>query len=374
MPGEAFNLDLPLDSGLIQRFVLPVAEPDELEEMARIQLEKILPYPIEEVGVISQMVDTGSRRRCWRWNDAAQTGCKTLCQPLTSQGRWPSHVSFHALAVAAACRRGENTALLYREAGKIVVGICEEGRLSFAQALEAADGEALAAELPGVFLGAELEGVPTTFQFVRLDERCAEWQPAIHAVLGVPVELFRAEPPPEMPAEIGKPVEKDLSPASWLAERQRVARRARVKRNVLVGTGIYLTLLAAAFLGLGVLKYRVKRLDTRLRETAPVVENIKAADARWKALAPAIDPARTAAETMYQVSECLPPGDTVRLTLFDLKLNTLEIRGEATNQAALDFTEKIKNRPELKGYRFQPSPPRPLPNGHAQFDIIGTHT
>ena len=45
LPEEEFNLDIPLDFGLVQRFVLPSAEPDELEEMARIQLEKILALP-----------------------------------------------------------------------------------------------------------------------------------------------------------------------------------------------------------------------------------------------------------------------------------------------------------------------------------------
>ena len=63
----------------------------------------------------------------------------------------------------------------------------------------------------------------------------------------------------------------------------------------------------------------------------------------------------------------------MRLTLFDQKLDTIEIRGEAINQAALDFTERIKNRPELRGYTFQATPPVIMQNGKAQFNITGTH-
>lgn len=373
LPEEEFHLDLPLDYGLIQRFILPTTEPDELEEMARIQLEKILPYPIEDVGMALQMIRQTGSETVLAVQAANHDRLLNLCQPLTTHGRWPLRVSLHAAAIAAGATPGENSALLYRAAGKMVVGICEEGRLSFAQTLSANSAEELAVELPAVFLGAELEGVPTAFQLVRLDERCADWLPVLQAALGVPVEIFRAEPAPEMAAPLGSPVEKDLSPASWRIERQRVLRRARLKRNVLLGAGIYLALLLVAFLVVGVMKFQVKRLDARLRDATPQVEKIKAADARWKSLAPAIDPNRAVAETLFQVCACLPPGDLVRLTLFDQKLNTIEIRGEATSQAALDFTEKIKSRPELRGYRFQTSPPAILPNGHAQFSITGTH-
>lgn len=373
LPEEGFNLDIPLDFGLVQRFVLPSAEPDELEEMARIQLEKILPYPIDDVGIALQTIRRTESEAVLAVQAAHHERLLNLCQPLTAHGRWPLRVNFHALAITTGAIPGENTAFLYREAGKIVVGICEEGRLSFAQALSGETAEELAGELPAVFLGAELEGVPTAFQFVRLDDRCADFQAVIQAALGVPVEIFRAEPEPEIAAPLNSPLAKDLSPASWLVERQRVLRRVRLKRNILLGAGIYLGLLLVAFLFVGVMRFQVHRLDARLLSASPQVDKIKAAETRWKALAPAIDPSRSVDETFRQVWECLPPGDAVRLTLYDQKLDSIEIRGEATSQTALAFTEKIKNRPELREYRFQTSPPAVLPNGHAQFSITGTH-
>ncbi len=373
LPEEEFHLDLPLDYGLVQRFALPSAEPDELEGMARIQLEKILPYPIEEVGIALQTIRRTETEVIVSAQAVHHDRLLSLCQPLTTHGRWPLRVSLHAVAIATGAAPGENSAFLYQAAGKVVLGVCEEGRMSYAQTLGSHTAEDLAGELPAVFLGAELEGVPTAFQFVRLDERCADWLPVIQAAVDVPVELFRAEPAPAMAAPANGPVEKDLSPSSWQVERQRVLRRARLKRNVLLGVGIYFGLLLLAFVVVGVMKLQVRRLDAKLRSTTPVVEKIKAADARWKSLAPAIDPARSVTGTFEQVFECLPPGDAVRLTLFDQKLDTIEIRGEATNQAALDFTEKIKARPELRGYTFLASPPVILPSGKAQFNIVGTH-
>lgn len=373
LESEEFHLDLPLDYGLIQRFSLPPAEPDELEEMVRIQLEKILPYPIDEVGVALQTIRRTETEVIVSVQAAHHDRLLQLCQPLTSHGRWPLRVNLHAAAIATGAAPDENSAFLYRAAGKAVLGICEEGRMSYAQILGGQTAEDVAGELPGVLLGVELEGVPTDFQFVRLDERCADWLPAIQTALGMPVELFRAEPAPAMAAALNAPSDRDLSPASWQVERQRVLRRARLKRNVLLGVGIYFGLLLLAFLVVGVMKFQVRRLENRLRTTTPIVEKIKAADARWKALAPAVDPVRSVAGTFEQVVECLPPGDAVRLTLFDQKLDTIEIRGEAPNQAALDFTEKIKSRPELRGYTFQSTPPAILPSGKAQFNITGTH-
>lgn len=373
LPEEAFHLDLPLDYGLVQRLTLPAAEPDELEEMARIQLEKILPYPIEDVGIALQTIRSNENEAVLSVQAAPYERLLSLCQPLTSQGRWPLRVTLHAVAIASGVASGENSAFLYRAAGKIVLGICEEGRVSYLQALSGGTAEALGAELPAVFLGAELEGVPTDFQFLRLDERCADWLPVIQTALGVPVELFRAEPPAAMAPALDVPVDKDLSPTGWQVERQRVLRRVRLKHNILVGVGAYFAALLLAFLVVGVMKFQVHRLDVRLRDTNPEVEKIKAADSRWKTLAPSIDPKRSVTGTFEQVWSCLPPGDMVRLTLFDQKLESIEIQGEATNQAALDFTEKIKSRPELRSYRFQTSPPAVLSNGHTKFSIIGTH-
>lgn len=366
-PGEPFRLELPIDAGLIQRLSLPPAEPAELEEMARIQLEKILPYPAESVGMMFQVIETREAEALLAVEAVNYDRLLALCQPLTSRGCWPLQVTFHALAVADAGAAPGTSALIYREHGKTILAICENGRLSFAQSLGSeVTPDSLAAELPAVLLGAELEGVAVGFGAGRVDARCAELAAALAGVLQAPVEIL-----PGDPAAAG-PVNGDLSPSHWRAERLRSARAAQLKQRIWLGAGIYLALLASAFAAVGLLRLNVSRLDAQLRAGKPGQEFIARADQRWKALAAATQPERFAAEVLLNVCECLPPGDAVQLTAFDLTPSSLAVQGEAPSAtAAVDFTEKLKARAELKIYRLAADPPLSLSNGRARFRVTG---
>ncbi len=189
-PAEPFVLALPIEMGLVQRLSLPAAEPSELEEMARIQLEKILPYPADSVGVVTQEIFRGETDVVLAVETVYYDRLLAMCQPLIARGGWPLRVVFQAVAMARGLSGGENAAFLYRESGKYVLGVCENGRLSFAQALGAQTPEDLAAELPAVLLGAELDGVPTAFSVLRLDQRETDGRGVLAAALNVPVEPF----------------------------------------------------------------------------------------------------------------------------------------------------------------------------------------
>jgi hypothetical protein len=369
VPGEPFALEVPLDLGLIQRFVLPLAEPAEIEEMARIQLEKILPYPAETVGLAFAEVSRGETEVILAVEALHYDRLVMLCEPLTSRGCWPARVLFHARAVAEAV--GETTPFICGESGKFVLGIAEAGRLSFAQALSGAGPAEIAAELPAVLLGAELEGLPTNFAVVRLDARCEESRAALEVSLGMPVEMFDAAAAavPSALATTG-----DLSPPAWRTERLRMERAARLKKRILAIAGTYVGLLVLAMLALAGLKLRLMWLESRLAAVQPASNAVQAGQVRWKNLGPAIDPSHYLIETLKQVCECLPPGDTIRLTNFEASLNDITtIQGEAPSAAAaVEFTEKLKARPELHRFRLQADPPAVLPNGHASFRIKGT--
>ncbi len=366
-PGDAFRLELPVDAGLIQRLSLPPAEPTELEEMARIQLEKILPYPAESVGMTFQVIETRETEALLAVEAVHYDRLLSLCQPLTSRGCWPLQVTFHALALAEAAAAPGTSALIYRENGKTILVVCENRRLSFAQSLGShVTPDSLARELPAVLLGAELEGVSVGFSGARLDERCAELGPALEEVLQAPVEIISPE---SGQAEM---VKGDLSPSNWRAERLRSVRAARLQRRIWLGAGIYLALLALALVVVGVLKFQVSRLDARLAAGKPDQEFILATEQKWKNLAPAIQPSRFIAEVLMQVAECLPPNDVVQLTAFDLTPSTIAIQGEAPSPAAaVDFSEKLKARAELKIFRFDAAPPSSLSNGRARFNVTG---
>ena len=370
---EPTVLTLPLEMGLIQRLALPPAEPAELREMALIQLEKILPYAVESVGVALQQVAQTEAEVVVAVETVPHDRLLALCQPLIARGCYPVRTMFHAVAVASTAPAGECSALLYRAAGRYVLGVCEDGRLSFAQGLGSQTPEELAAELPAVLLGAELEGVPTNLSLLRLDQRAADTREVLRAALGVPVETFDAEAAAARAGAAGARDSGDLSPPGWRAERVRGERFARLRRRVLVGVGIYLGLLLLGFVALGVMRLRVGWQHARLEKLRPQAAYSREADARWQVLAPAVDPARSVAETCFQVWQCLPTDGSVLLTAYDQTLDRVELQGEAPGPSqADDFVVKLKARPELRAYHFDAEPPAILPNGHARFRVSGT--
>ena len=370
-PAEPFVLALPIEMGLVQRLALPAAEPSELEEMARIQLEKILPYPADAVGMVTQEISRNETDVILAVETVYYDRLTALCQPLAARGCWPLRVVFQSLALAGGVAGGENSAFLYRENGRYVLGICENGRLGFAQALGASAVDDLAAELPAVLLGAELDGVPAAFSVLRLDAREGDAAAVLAAALNVPVAPFDTAAAALASVPVGDR-DGDLSPAQWRVERQRGERLARIRRRVLLGAAIYAGVLLLALLWLGMLKWQVRRLDARLEKLRPLATASQEGAARWKTLSPAVEWPRFLVETVNQVFECLPPGDSVRLTAFDQTERGIALQGEAPSPtAAVDFVEKLRARPELKLYHFEDSPPSPLPNGRARFRITG---
>ena len=365
-------LSLPVETGIVQRITLPAAIPDELEEMVRIQLEKILPYPIESVNLSLQEISRTEAEVTVAVQTVHQDRLLALCQGLVAREHWPVRVIFQAVALAESATGGDGAAFIYREAGPGAwLGIGESGRLSFAQALNGQTAETLAAELPAVLLGAELEGVPTDFETVRIDGTMADWRDTLAVALGKPVDSF--DPGEAAQAAAARSGDGDLSPPYWRTERLRGERMARLRRRLLFGAAVYGAALVLGFLWLGVLKFEVSRLDSKLAAVAPAAAESKAADAHWRALSPAIQPERYLVETVQQIYDCLPPGDTVRLTVIDFSPHALALQGEAPSPAAaVDFTDKLKTHPALKAYHLEAEPPSSLPSGRAVFRIKGS--
>ncbi len=360
-PLETFVVTLPIELGLVQRMALPTAEPSELDEMVRIQLEKILPYPAESVDMATQEISRTATDVTLAVESVHQDRLVELCQPLIARDCWPQKVAFHALLLAGSAPADETTAFIHREAGKYVLGISEGGRLSFAQSLSGRTAEELATELPAVLLGAELEGVPTTFVSVRLDEHAAEWKDTLAAALGVPVVFFDAEGAALLTAP--RP-DGDLSPASWHAERERGERRARLRQRLRLAAAIYGGLLVFGFLLLGVRKIQVMHLDSRLAATRPSAAYSREANERWRVLSPAVEPGAALVEVMKNVVDCLPPGDATLLTSFDFNERGLSVQGEApSSTAAVEYTEKLKALPQLRTFHLEAEQPTLQANG-----------
>lgn len=369
-PGEPFVLELPTELGIVQRFALPGAEPAELEEMARIQIEKIMPYAAESVAFALEEISRTESEVVVAAQVVHHDRLMILGEPLAARACWPTRVTLRASAMPPAAPGGGLTAFLYAESGKSILGISENGHLCFAQALSGTTPGELAAELPAVLLGAELDGVPTHCNVLRLDRRCEAWRETLASALGTPVELFDpgAESLSASSVHAG-----DLAPPHWRAERQRVNRLADFKRRLLIGAGIYVGILLLGLLAVAALRIRLGWINSRLDAVRPAAEAVQVAEQHWKALLPAVDPSRYVIETMLQVYECLPPGNAVRLTSFSWNRDGVVIQGEAPSPAvAAEFSEKLKARPGLKRLHFRADAPEILSDGHARFRIAGS--
>lgn len=429
-PGEKFLLAVPLEHGLVQRLELPEAPAADLDAMARIQLEKVLPYAGDELGLhgvtlprahtngvsvpesanaageespIPGSAETSSALAVFAVQAAPYDRIVPLGEPLGALGRWPERVSLHVALLTATVpaanqpsyEPGEDAALLItRESGRTVVGILERGELVFAQTLLPFSGEdneetardekepgalgnlaavaALERELPSLLLGAELESVPTAFRRVWLDGRLGGWQTALERSLHLPVALLPAIGTSALVAQ--RPT-GDLAPPPWGRARMRQERALRLRQRLLWAAGIYVLLLLLALADLAWLRWRGRALDREVAVSVPRVEKVRAARSRWNALAPAVDLRQSVVEILEQIRQSLPGGD-VRLTLFDLNRlrtpATVTIEGEAPNYAiAVELSEKLQNRAELRGFRFTSEPPANLPNGRARFRISG---
>jgi hypothetical protein len=409
---ERFLLAVPLEHGLIQRLELPEAPAADLTAMARIQLEKVLPYSGDALGLhgvtvprlppngaVATAENAAAALSVFAVQAAPFDRILPLGDPLGALGRWPERVVLHIALLAATVPRatqpsyepGEDAALLItRENGRTVVGILERGELVFAQGLLPVAGEDLADEnepgavgdlaavaalerdLPSLLLGADLESVPTAFRRVWLDARLTGWQSALEQTIHLPVALLPALLPPAATATTGA---ADLSPPSWSRARLRQVRALRMRRRLYWAAGVYLLILILALADLAWLRWRGHALDRQIAGSVPRVEKVRAARARWNALAPAVDLRQSVVEILEQIRQSLPAGD-VRLTLFDLSRlrtpATLTIEGETPNYAAaVELSEKLQSRAELRGFRFTSEPPSNLPNGRARFRISG---
>ncbi len=361
--GARLHLALPCQAVLLERMTLPATDRAELAGMVQLQLEKSLPFPIEEVSsdfLILASTDTESTLV----SAAAQhTQIDTLCAPLRARGLLPEKLTPFAMHIAAACPAEETVLAVYPEQGQLVVAICEKGRLAWTHVLPATDADTLRDALPQMLLSAEMEGVPAVFTQVRLAEECAPLADTLREFFRVPVGSLSFDELPEPPV--------NLVPASWAADVARGARAANWRNRIIGAAVLYLLAIAGAFAYLAWLKAEAGKIEAQYRAALPALGFVQAQQARWKILAPAIEPGRYAVELLFQASKNLP-NDGIRITEFNLQSAQWNIVGEAPSaNLAIEYVTKLKAEKELATFIIDAKPPKILPNGHAQFTING---
>ncbi len=357
------HLALPCDAAIFERLHFPTTDSIELGGMVKLQLEKTLPYPPEEITTEFDVVERTATDSVLVAAAVNNARLHTLCQPLRDSLRLPRKITIFVMHVAATCAKGRVVFVVYKEDGRLVAAICENARPVRVQTVP--DAQALMDELPQFMLSAELEGIPAGVTQVRLDRACASLEGHLHGFFAAPVELFSPDAPmPPVPPG-------NLLPARWKDERLRLIKVAKIKQRLLWAGSAYavLLLMVAAFIVF--LGFRVKSLERKLEDARPALAAIKTRQDRWNAVAPAFDPRRSVIHLLNEINKDLP-SDTARVTSFHQTLNEMTIEIEApTASVAIQFADLLKKDSDLADYRFTAKPPAFLPDGHASMRIFG---
>jgi hypothetical protein len=360
---DEFVLGLPVSAVIAQRFRLPSIDPAEFPEMIRLQIEKLLPFPADEVTSDFELIAQNESESIVSAIAIRNEQLAEVASPLLDRGYIPRQVTVYAAQRASTYAPKGNALLIYPEGELLVYAMTENGKLSLARAIER-NGDQLQLELPQLRLSAELQGIDASYPNILLDETCYELRATVEGIMTSPTEIVGIELPPA-------PVKLNLLPESWRRQRLQLMRQVEWRKRLVWTGGAYLAILALLFVYLGLLRFQLGSLDRRIAQDAPGTEFVRATEAKWKALAPAIDPHYYPVEILQHLFESLPSAD-VRITSYNQSARQISVDGEANTAAlAYDFIEKIKKNQDLRTFKFDMAAPRILPNNHAQFRLEG---
>ena len=362
--GATVHLALPCNSALLERMTLPSVDRDELGGMVLLKLELTLPYSVDEVSSDFDVIHQEESESTVLSVVANHDQLDRLCEPLRNKAIVPEKVTVYAQHVAATCSAEEIVLCLWPEDDQLVVAICEKGKLGYAQTLTETDPAMVVRELPPLLLRAEMEGVPTNFTRVRIEQGCGGLRDQLAQELGKPVEVFSFDETLPEP-------QTNLVPSSWLAEMQRLQSSGQLKGRLQLFAMLYLVLIAMAFLYLAWQKKRVQTLDVEIARTTPLVEFQQRQQSNWLALSPAVDPARSAVEILHLL-HANRPSPELKFTQFEFSLKDFKIDGEAPSANLwTEFTEKLRKDPGLVNFKIEGPPPQILNEGGVKFTIYG---
>ena len=359
----AVRLAIPCQAALLERLTLPATDREELAGMLQLQLEKTLPYPVDEVSSDFEVIHSAENESTLLSVAAHSGQLDEICQPLRDISRLPQKITLFAMHVAAACPVDETVLAIYAEQGQFVLAICEQGKLSWAQTVSSLDDAVLLSELPQMMLSAEMEGVPTKFTGIRLDQELARLQGPLQAHFDVTVQLIALE---ELPEPAG-----NLVPSAWKEDTRRLQQSERLKQRLLLAAVLYLLCVAATFVYLAWLKREAQKIAAQYGAARPQLELINSRERRWNELRRAIDPHFYTVEILYQAHRNLP-SDDVRITEFQQTAGKWTIVGEAPSaNLAIEYAEKLKNEKAIEEWKIVSSPPTILKGEQAKFSIEG---
>src|SRR5438477_5352410 len=265
---DEFVLGLPVSSVIAQRFRLPSVDPAEFPEMIRLQIEKLMPFPADEVTSDFELIEQNESESVVSAIAIRNEQLAEMTSPLLDRGYIPWQVTVYAAQRASTYAPKGNALLIYPEGEMLVYAMTENGKLSLARAIER-NGDQLQLELPQLRLSAELQGIDASYPNVLLDETCYELREAVQGILASPTEIVGIELPPA-------PVKLNLLPESWRRRRLQLTRQAEWRKRLVWIGGGYAGLLLLLFAYLGILRFEIGLFDRRIAHDAPGTEFVRA--------------------------------------------------------------------------------------------------
>jgi len=361
---DDFVLALPVAAVLAHRLRLPTVDPAEFPEMIRIQIEKALPFPSDEVTTDFEVIEQTENASVVSAVAVRNEQLAEIAAPLLARGYIPRQVTVYAAQRATTYAPQGSALLIYPEGETLVSAVTENGKVSLTRTLEGVDGQRLQMELPELALSAELHGINASFPNVLLDETCYQLRDTVQGILASPTEIVGVELPPA-------PVKLNLLPETWRQRRSQLARQVEWRKRLIWAGAAYAGLLFLLLAYFAYMRLAIGHLNRRIAQDAPQTEFVRAAEANWKALAPAVDSHYYPVEILLHLFESLPSAE-VRITAYNQSARQISVEGEANTAAlAYQFIDKVKKAPELRIFQFNMAAPRILPNDHAQFRLEG---
>ncbi len=357
-------LGLPLGAVIAQRLRLPSVDPQEFAEMVRIQVEKAVPYSLDEITTDFEIIEQTESDSVVSAVAVHNEKLSEIAAPLVNRGLIPSQVTVYATQRASTHAPNDRALLIYSEGETLVSVISENGKLSLTRMIDGADPAQVQNDLPQLALSAELQGIGSSFSNVFLDESCLPLRGTVEHLFTSRPELINVETPPAS-------VKLNLLPEAWRHHRSQLVKQREWRKRLIWAGGAYAGLLVLLVLYLGVMRFALGRLNQSIATDAPKVEFVKETETKWNALAPAIDPRYYPIEVLLQLFNSLPSRD-VQITAYNQSARQVSVDGEAKTAAlAYQFADKVKKNTELRAFQFEMAAPRILPNDHAQFRLEG---
>lgn len=367
IPDDAhIELSLPCQSVLLERHKLPATDRAELADMLQLQLEKTLPFPVEEVSHGYELLGQEDNESTILSIAAHHTQLDQICAPLRDKGRLPERITLEAQRVAAACPVNETVLALWPEQEQLVAAIVTGGKLAWAQPMSSRDAETVLSELPGLLISAEIEGVPVNFAEILLSRQCADLEPALAGELDKPIRPLADDEKTEAGL--------DLLPASWQHEAHRRERGEKLKQNLLLAAVIYLVLLAGAFITLALYKKKVQNIQNQAATEAPKYAVINQQKARWDTFAPAVENSRYAVEVMFQLWKDwkkFKDDNNLQFVGFTFKPSEWVLKGEGTIDSQFQFSQAVKKNFDLADFYDIDAKYTPLKDNRVTFTVSG---